>query len=321
MPEEIKENFYRIEVPLPGNPLRSINSYLIKGQKGNLIIDLGMNRVECSTFLFRVLEELEVDLSSTDFFITHLHADHMGLLNQVAHQSSSIYFNAIEAEIISGEFWSYFLDLARWNGFPVQELELAIKKHPGYRYGLESIPEFTLLSEGELLEIGGYSFQCLETPGHSPGHLCLYEPEQKILVAGDLILEDITPNIVAWGEGDNPLSDYLKSLDKIYDLEVELVLPGHRRVFSSCRGRIEELRDHHQQRAQEILSILGNDKMDAYQVAARMNWDLSYDSWEQFPIPQRWFAMGEAHAHLLFLMHEERVIKEIVNDQVLYSRI
>ena len=127
--------------------------------------------------------------------------------------------------------------------------------------------EFAVLREGDALEIGDYSFRCLETPGHSPGHMCLYEPNHKVLVAGDHVLFDITPNITYWPEMANSLNEYLASLDKVYDLDVELVLPGHRRRFENHKQRIDELKKHHETRANEVISILKQGSQHAYQVA------------------------------------------------------
>jgi hypothetical protein len=61
------------------------------------------------------------------------------------------------------------------------------------------------------------------------------------------------------------------------------------------------LKLHHQNRADEILMILKESQKNAYQVAAEMTWDIEYDSWDQFPLQQKWFATGEAMAHLRYL--------------------
>lgn len=83
---EVEDNLFRIEVPLPKNPLRSLNAYLVRadsahpGWRGrSLLIDNGFNRPECRDALLGALDALGVPLTSLDFFITHLHADHGGL--------------------------------------------------------------------------------------------------------------------------------------------------------------------------------------------------------------------------------------------------
>ena len=80
MPEEICQNIYRIEVPLPENPLKSLNSYVIKGKDRNLVVDTGFNQKICLEAMQTGLSTLGIDLSQTDFFITHFHADHFGLV-------------------------------------------------------------------------------------------------------------------------------------------------------------------------------------------------------------------------------------------------
>ena len=89
MIEEIVPDLYRIEIPLPGNPLKSLNSYLIRTPERFLIVDTGMNRDECFHEMQAGLEMLSVDLYKTDFFITHLHSDHLGLTSRLATSSAS----------------------------------------------------------------------------------------------------------------------------------------------------------------------------------------------------------------------------------------
>jgi glyoxylase-like metal-dependent hydrolase (beta-lactamase superfamily II) len=163
------------------------------------------------------------------------------------------------------------------------------------------------LKDDDVVRIGDYLFQCIETPGHTPGHICLYEPNKEILVCGDHILGDITPNItLSIGEW-NPLKDYIRSLDKVYDLDVEFVLPGHRNIFRNQKERILELKQHHQARLAEVIFILGKGKQNAFQVASQMTWDIGYKAWDMIPPAQKLFAFGEALAHLKYLEEEGKV--------------
>ena len=88
--EEILPKLYRIEIPLPKSPLKALNSYLIRGEERCLLIDSGMNREECKSVMLSDLERLHVDLEKTDFFITHIHADHLGLLTSLVTDTSTI---------------------------------------------------------------------------------------------------------------------------------------------------------------------------------------------------------------------------------------
>ena len=320
MIEKIAETIYKIEVPLPRSPLKAINSYVIKGHRRNLIVDTGMNRDECFRALQAGLKELEVDVRETDFFITHLHADHVGLVSHIASPSSVIYFNGPDAErLASGIPWEEMKAFALKNGFPENELRAALDNHPGHKYGTETQVPFTIVQEGHVISIGKYTFHCIATPGHTKGHMCLYEPERKIFLAGDHILHDITPHIQLWTDRDNPLKDYLESLDKVYHLDIELVFAGHRVIFNDCKQRIEQLKRHHQVRAEEITILLKNGRKSAYEVASQMTWDINYESWDFSPVLQKWFATGEAIAHLKYLEEQGALQKILCGEHILYS--
>jgi glyoxylase-like metal-dependent hydrolase (beta-lactamase superfamily II) len=312
--EEILPGLYRIEVPLPGSPLKATNSYVIKGAERSLIIDTGWNREDCMTALVSGLKECGVDLQQADFFITHMHADHSGLVSILAAEGARIYFGRADAEIIRSstpEHWEKMIDFVRRCGFPGEELEKAIGSHPGRRYSPNTSLNLYVSKDGDTISIGDYLFKCIETPGHTAGHICLYEPAKKIFMCGDHILFDITPNITLSLEERNPLKEYLMSLDKVYDLDVELVLPGHRSIFKNQKGRIRELKQHHQTRLNEIISILGKGKQNAFQIASQMTWDIGYKSWDLFPPAQKLFAFGEALAHLKYLEEEGEVERQI----------
>jgi glyoxylase-like metal-dependent hydrolase (beta-lactamase superfamily II) len=308
--EEILPGLYRIKVPLPGSPLKATNSYVIRGTERSLIIDTGWNREDCMAALVSGLNECGVDLKKADFFITHMHADHAGLVSTLAGEGARIYFGWADAEIIRSatpEHWEKQIDFARKCGFPGEELERAIGSHPGRRYSPSNSLNLCVSKDGDTISIEDYLFECIETPGHTEGHICLYEPSKKIFICGDHILVDITPNITLSAEERNPLKEYLMSLDKVYDLDVELVLPGHRSIFRNQKERIQELKQHHQIRLKEVISILGKGKQNAFQIASQMTWDISYKSWDLFPPAQKWFAFGEALAHLKYLEEEGKV--------------
>ena len=322
MCEEILPNLFRLKIPLPDSPLKYLNSYVIKGPDRNLIIDTGLNRRECLEAMQAGLGTLGIDLKASDIFITHLHADHFGLVAKLATDTSHVYFSRPEKELI--ESWEGFgpmIAYAGQNGFPEDELQAALDKHPGAKFGSEWIPEMKLLEDGDEIRIGDYEFRCVVTPGHTMGHICLYEPDKKILVAGDHILIDITPNIQCWSDTQNPLKHYLASLEKVYSLKVDLTLPGHRRLIENHQARIEELKRHHADRLTEVLSILKAGALNAFQVASQMTWDIDSESWDQFPVAQKWFATGEAISHLRYLEEEGQLVRNAGGKITLYGLV
>jgi glyoxylase-like metal-dependent hydrolase (beta-lactamase superfamily II) len=319
MIEEVGADLYKIEIPLPRNPLKALNSYAIKSPERNLIIDTGWNQQECMDAMQSGLKELEIDIRKTDFFITHLHTDHLGLVSSLVTDTSTIYFNQPDGDRIkSGIFLDDLMNFARLNGFPEKELQRVPHTHPGFKFRSKGPLSFHILKEGDTLRISDYVFHCVETPGHSKGHMCLYEPSKKILVAGDHILGDITPTITLWSDEWNPLKEYLESLDKVYQLDIKLVLPGHRDIFRDPKERIQELKAHHQKRLDEIIAILRKGRKNAFQVASQMTWDIAYDSWDLFPVSQKWFATGEAVSHLKYLEEKGVIRKEMRQHKIIY---
>jgi len=320
MCEEVLPNLFRLKIPLPESPLKYLNSFVIRDAARSLIIDTGLNRKECLDAMQAGLRKLGIDLAKSDLFITHLHADHFGLVAKLATESTKVYFSRPEKELM--ESWEGFEAMVAYagrNGFPENELRAALDKHPGAKYGTEWIPELKVLEDGDRVQAGNYDFQCVATPGHTMGHTCLYEPDKKVLVAGDHILIDITPNIQCWSDSQNPLKHYLSSLDKVAELQVDLVLTGHRRLISNHRGRIEELKKHHAQRLAEVLTILDDQPLTAFEVASHMTWDIKCDHWNDFPVAQRWFATGEALSHLRLLEEEGKVRRETEGALTVFS--
>lgn len=322
MIEEILPHLYRIRVPLPGSPLQALNSYVIKATGRYLVIDTGWNREECRRTMLSALERLNVDLRQTDFFITHIHADHLGLVANLATNTSQVYFNAPEAAIINmarpETRWQKFGVIYHSHGFPESDLEKAMARHPNQLYNLKHSFGFRIVREGDTISSGDYSFRCIETPGHSPGHICLYEANKKILVSGDHILDTITPNIGFWLEIENPLKEYLASLDKVHPLDVAVVLPAHRNVFKDHRQRIAELKEHHRARTNQILAALDGAGKTAFQIAPYVKWDVDYPSWELFPPAQKWFALGETVSHLKYLEENKRVQRKTREQKTIF---
>jgi hypothetical protein len=118
---------------------------------------------------------------------------------------------------------------------------------------------------------------------------------------------------------EDSLNKYLASLDKIYNFECDIVLPGHRKAGKSHRKRVIELQAHHQARANEILSALETGKETAYKIASCITWNLNCRSWADFPPAQKWFAVGETAAHLKYLEKKGAVKSVSEHDEIFYS--
>lgn len=288
-----------------------------------MLIDTGFDQAECREALLNGLKEAEVKLSDIDYFITHVHGDHSGLVSELVTEENKVYCSRIDAGILqntmSSKYWQEIDAVFESNGFPASRSTETGNRVKGFISGCNI--NFTFVNEGSVLQAGQYKLSCVMTPGHSPGHVCLYEADRKIFFSGDHILADISPNITSWLEMEDSLGCYLNSLDKVKQLDIDLVLPGHRSIIRDHKERISELKEHHRKRLAEILIILEKGPLNAYHVASQMKWDLKYDLWEQVASFQKWFATGEAIAHIEHLVKKRKLNKIQTADQILYELV
>ncbi|MGE5379511.1 MAG: MBL fold metallo-hydrolase [Methylocystaceae bacterium] len=321
--EVMTENIYRIEIPLPGNPLKVTNSYLICGGERNLLVDTGFNREECRAAMDEALSSLYISMENTDLFITHLHSDHAGLIGHLATPKTKIYMSKADGQVVAGSqessHWAMFNQFFHFSGMQASGVENNIMNHPGYRFAAPATNDITMLPDGYQLTVGDYNFRCIITRGHTAGHMCLYDQKKRLLLSGDHILGKITPNITLWYLGTDVLGQYLESLDRIAELDVDLVLPAHRHVIHDCRLRIAELKTHHNNRLHDVLNIVSGHRYHATDVAKRMKWDLSFKEWDDFPWGQKLFATGEAMSHLYHLALKGELVMSSKDDVIYFA--
>lgn len=324
--EEVAANLYRIILPIPVPLLDSINIYVICGSSRSLIVDAGPYDEGCMAAFMKALTSLGVNLQESDFFITHGHPDHFGLLGMLTTDQSVVYINADEIKHIrrarSAGIMTDYAHFLSTTGFPELDPYKVFPHDTLEPYQVEKGWDFQFVKEGDVLEYGGYSFGCVATPGHTGGHMCLYDEYEGLLLAGDHLLLDISPTIQLWSETDNPLMSYFQSLHKVSKMVVNLTLPGHGPVFGNCRKRIEQLIRHHEERLSEIISVLtGGTPKDAYEIASNLTWNLSgCVDWDSTPIIQKFFATGESFSHLKYLEEQDKVCRKMEGQRIMYSR-
>lgn len=317
--EQIRPNLYRIPVPLPNNPLKELNAYLIKGEPRSLLIDTGFRLPECRAALEQGLAEAGADRLHLDVLLTHIHTDHTGNCVDMVSPDGVIYIGAGDFDELHWDFeekfWEEMDSRFAQEGFPPEEAEILRRTNPARTLGPTlDLPIYRPLKDGDRLTVGNYILEVLAVPGHTPGQLCLWVEKEGIMFTADHILFDITPNIAMWPNLKNALGHYLKSLRRVRNYPVKLALPGHRHS-ADFKERIDQLLLHHQNRVAETLSIVtAYPGMHAYDITARMTWDIRAKSWADFPLNQKWFAVGEALAHLELLLQEGTIRREIRPD-------
>lgn len=326
MYKEIYPNIYHLEVPLRNNPLKALNCYIIKGEQ-SLVIDTGFDTQENRDLLRKAFEDLDINPKSARLFLTHLHSDHTGLAHYLDELGLEVYIGEVDGEFLrampdrNSHHWQGIIKLAELQG--LEEDQLILDDHPGFKFRPKALPQLNYTSEAQSFQVAGYNFSVLDLPGHTPGLQALYEADQGLLFSGDHLLEDITPNITFWGEkyGDS-LGIYLDNLDKLRTMNISKIFSSHRRLPQDHLKRIDELAYHHEERLKEVLAILeANGPSTVREVTRSMNWDIRAKDWDDFPSSQKWFAAGEAHAHLVHLREKNQIKEEQHKGLLYYSLI
>ena len=298
---EIAKNIYCFPVPLPGSPLKELNCYIVKGDDRNLMVDVGFNTDKGHKAVMGALKELGLALSDTDIFLTHLHADHTGLIEVLKKECGRIYISERDSKIVnvnfSVEYWEGRIKLQGNMGFP-KGAELEYKNHPAYTGGVLTHTDFVYVTEGMNFSIAGYSFEAIDLKGHTPGQMGLYDKEHGMLFCGDHIMSKITPNINLWDFEMDYLGWFLKNLQKVKELNVKNLLSAHRTHVDDASKRIDQLLAHHDRRLSRILSLLSEGKSTVYEVAMEVSWDYGGGYFGDFPPAQKWFAASEVFTHL-----------------------
>ncbi len=294
---------FQIDIPLPDNPLKNLNCYVLQSGKEALIIDTGFNRPECEKALENGIKELGIEYPS--LFLTHLHSDHTGLVHKF--KDCPIYMGKIDYDYlvasINGNTWLKTDQKFEQEGFPKEYIKILQNTNPARSFAPNGMFKAIPLKDGDTIQIGDCVLQTILVPGHTPGQMCLYIPQQKILFTADHILFDITPNITSWIGIENSLGDYIKSLNKIKQIPIQIAFPAHRKNDSNIYTRIEQIIQHHKMRLEDTIYILSQKQpLTAYKIASFLKWSMRGKCWEEFPISQRWFAVGETIAHLDYLI-------------------
>ena len=163
--------------------------------------------------------------------------------------------------------------------------------------------------DGETIEFGNGRLQSIWTSGHTPGHLCVYEPNHTLMLTGDHVLPRITPNSSMHNDdeanGRSPLAECMSSLAKNAEFDADQGLPAHEYNIEDLPARCHELIEHHEERLEEVLIGIGDGAATAADVSGRVKWNTR--PFEQFNIWQKRSALGETLAHLQVLLDADRV--------------
>ena len=265
---KVAPHIFRIDLPVT-EVLPTTNSYIVIGPERSLLIDTGLNIPESKDALDLALSKLNVPWNKVDVFLTHSDLDHAAGLTQIARQTMRVYsgmtdFRQRSTPIMCGEpFFELVERICRDHGTPF-EFDRDWWA-PMRDRGTDDIL-VTTLREGDALDVGDYHFEVTATPGHEPSHLCLFDRESGVFVAGDHVMGDSYPSIILSSDTDE-LGLYLQSLDKIRDVPARIVLTGHGKEFTDLAGRVDAIKAHYERQLDNIRAILDTGLTDPAEIA------------------------------------------------------
>jgi glyoxylase-like metal-dependent hydrolase (beta-lactamase superfamily II) len=319
---EIIPGLYQIRLEIPIRSLGYVYSYFAEDGEDNLLIDTGWPSEKSFIDLENALKEIDVPLTTIGtIIISHLHPDHFGLAEQIRDLApdSKLLIHESDTRLILESYEDYkgfIAQLHYWlsqNGTPEEELK-AMLEASSEMLNFFRPPKPTGIVKGEeIIKVGKkWNFQVIPTPGHTIGNICLYDRKSKVLFSGDHILPTITPNISLgpFYMGD-PLGDYLNSLDRVNQLDVDLVLPSHEYVFSNLREKVQEIKAHHDERLNEAITLLRTTPehlpMSGYWTASKLKWHSG--PWDTLGPWERRAAVMETLAHLEYLKRRGKIVE------------
>ncbi len=327
---EIRPDIHQLQIPIPNNPLGYTNIYLVQDDDGYLLIDAGVNTEEALESLKKQLAEISIGFEDiTRIVVTHSHRDHYGLSGRVKQLSQAkilvhhLARDTLRSMQANTEERSPQMELwLRLNGVPsfdLSEFQRTASRIPPF---IILVMPDVVLHGGETISAGLFNLKVVWTPGHSPGHICLYEPAQKILFAGDHVLPVITPHVSLQTQSEgNPLADFLNSLQVVKQLDVNLVLPAHEQIFTNLQTRVEEIIQHHEQRNLEILKAIKAEPKTAYQISNEITWmpELGGVRFQDLALWHKRMAVSETLAHLK-AMEVDGKVTTFSRDSIIHYR-
>lgn len=326
---EVAPGILRLQLPIDFTGLGHVNTYALEDADGFALVDPGLPGEKSWAELRGRMDAAGIPLARVHtVVITHSHPDHFGSAGLLAEESG--------ATIVASDRFRTFFDPddiddrelqaaddidadenpiprlpeprpSPWGGArmgppPERRAEMTANWAETLRWFKPPRPSHRVPDRGRIT-LARREWVGLFTPGHTDDHLCLYDEEGGVLLVGDQVLPTITPHISGLIP-DDPLRQYVDSLDRLADLpHVRQVLPAHGQPFTDLPKRVEEIKDHHDDRLEELRKI-----------CSETGWASVVDLSHRLFAPRSWGSMAEAetYAHLerLRVMGEAQVREE-----------
>jgi len=315
---EVAADVFELRLPIPFED-GLVNVFLFPDGGDADLVDCGMNTEESVSAIHAAVKQVGAKRLRR-LVVTHIHPDHYGAAGVFAGEGlADLYLHRLEVPLVYpryvdidhlvSEVRTYLLV----NGVPEDESEVMSNSQRALSDIVKPAVPAVQLEGAETLEVGRRKLKVEWTPGHSPGHICLYDEGDKLLLAGDHMLPDLSPNIGLHPQSTpDPLHEYLDGLRRLAGYEPRLILPSHGRPFSDAPNRVKALLAHHRKRLDQIAAIVSQGERSAWAVALEL-WGVRDNPYEKRA------ALQEGLAHLQALAVEGRIRKLVTPTTVSWS--
>ena len=334
------DGVFRFQIDFPTSyGLRFVCMYLFKTEDVYILIDAGLNFTDWENTFFSELKKLNIPIEDVDYLIvTHEHPDHLGLMNSLKRKNPNIQIlmHELTQESISSMINTENISERQKSGKELsqQMIKYGVNQKQGERIMrfLTAMRSFTkyqkpdkILRDDEEIIIGNNKLKTIWTPGHSLGHICIFNENTFHLFAGDHILSRITPHIGSYMvpadisesyqsyDFNNVLKYYLESLDRIDALNPKIIFPAHQEVIYDSHKRILEMKEHHRTRLSEISRLIENKPMTPFKIS-QIHFGDDLDEINTY------LGLGEALSHLIYLEKQNKVKRIEKNNKIYFMK-
>lgn len=323
----------RIEIPTPF-PISRVNSYYIHDSVPTLI-DAGVDTDEAFQTLRSGITKASGTLEGIKrIILTHAHADHIGLVSRIVQVSGAEVFihqfdgpkmkdsGETGAAILRSKYRQFLTESGVPEGLTEEFLEVLFKRLKRYFKCYEHAKSLT---GSETFLFDDLQLEVIHTPGHSPGSACLFNRHDGTLFSGDTLLEKITSNPVVEvnptkeTEGYRSLESYKKTLSLLRELHVTTVMPGHGKPFHSHLARVDQLLDHHEERAEQIVQILQSNRRRSGGLKEMTRYMMTQSLFVGLKGMDVFLGLSELKGHLEILEGQGRVYSFLDDGHLLYG--
>jgi|Deesub1362A_J573_1020465.scaffolds.fasta_scaffold00575_18 glyoxylase-like metal-dependent hydrolase (beta-lactamase superfamily II) len=298
----------RIIIDLPLDSPKFSAIYVIG--EANVVVDAGYINDISARKIEEGISDMGFNLQDLSFLITHHHIDHIGLpiWKEVKSWMHPLEIAFLKLYTEPTYFARPYMEWMRKYDIGIELVQplinffytpsKKIKTHASPKIEVKSIHP---LEDGEMFS----KLKVIHTPGHSPGHLCFYVPEEKIIFSGDLVLSLTTTHVGYYpGYTADPVGDQIKSLKKLLNYEIDVVYPAHEEIIRNPEKRINELIEHYSKRLEEVLFTV-DEPMKVVEIASKVQW--SGGTFDELSGWSKLLAVSETLAFLKHLVNEGKI--------------